>query len=355
MREDLSERQTDILRAIVFDYIAQVEPVSSKTVATKYTPSLSSATVRNIMADLEARGYLFQPHKSAGRIPTASAFQFYVDSLAEIEEPSRAVKELITSGYNDTFQFDEIMRETSRLLSLISHCAGVVLAPRMGSIRLKRVKFVKIGGGDIMVVLVSMVGTVQSCVIHMDEDLNQRELDKMSGHLSGIADGLNLTQLRMRLIGEMREERSLYDTLLSKAMKIGMEVVTEPGRDDIYVDGAVNVLEQPEFSEDIKKLKELFRAFEEKSLLVRLLDKSVKSKGVHVKIGFEGGLDGMEGCSMVTASYGSSEHRLGTIGVIGPMRMNYPLVIPLVRYTSDLLGEIFEKRGSSGIDSNMFT
>jgi len=353
MTENLSERQADILRAIVFDYIDQVEPVSSRTVATKYTPSLSSATVRNIMAALEARGYLFQPHKSAGRIPTAQAFQFYVDSLAELQEPSRAVKELIARGYSGTLHFDDIMRETSRLLSLISHCAGIVVAPRMESIRLKRIKFVKIGGGDIMVVLVSMVGTVQSCVVHMDEELKQRELDKMSGHLSGIADGLNLTQLRMRLIGEMREERSLYDTLLAKAMKIGMEVVSEPGRDDIYVEGAVNVFEQPEFSEDIKKLKELFRAFEEKSILVRLLDKSVKSRGVHVKIGFEAGENGMEGCSMVTASYGSSKNRLGTIGVIGPMRMNYPLVIPPVRYTSDLLGEIFEKRGSGGSDGSM--
>ncbi|MFQ5328848.1 MAG: heat-inducible transcriptional repressor HrcA [Thermodesulfobacteriota bacterium] len=353
MTENLSDREADILRAVVFDYIDQVEPVSSKTVSTRYTPSLSSATVRNIMAALESRGYLFQPHKSAGRIPTARAFQFYVDSLAEIQEPSRAVKELITRGYSDTLHFDDIMRETSRLLSLISHCAGVVLAPRMESIRLKRIKFVKIEGNDIMVVLVSMVGTVQSCVVHMDEELNQRELDKMSGHLSGIADGLSLTQLRMRLIEDMRVERNLYDTLLAKAMKVGMEVVAEPGRDDIYLDGAVNVLEQPEFSEDIKKLKELFRAFEEKSRLVHLLDKSAKSRGVHVKIGFEDGVDGMEGCSMVTASYGSSENRLGTIGVIGPMRMNYPLVIPLVRYTSDLLGEIFEKRGSGESDGNM--
>ena len=348
MSEKITERQRIILRAVVYDYIEQGEPVSSKAVSSKYTHDLSSASVRSVMAQLEGSGYLFQPHKSAGRIPTAKAFQFYVDTLAECREPSRAVKEMIESGYHGSLRFEEIMRETSRLLSLVSHCAGIVLAPRIENIRLKRIKFVKIGGGEIMVVLVSRVGAVQSCIVRMEEELSQNELDKMSGYLSGIAKGLSLMQLRARLVEEMRQERNLYDTLLSKAMKIGMEVVTGPGRDDLYVDGTLNVLEQPEFSEDVEKLKELFRAFEEKSLLVRLLDKSVKSAGVHVKIGCDDGVDGMEGCSMVTASYGSRGNRLGTIGVIGPMRMNYPLVIPLVSYTSELLGEIFEKRGMAG-------
>ncbi|MFQ5585425.1 MAG: heat-inducible transcriptional repressor HrcA [Thermodesulfobacteriota bacterium] len=354
MSDTLSERQSTILRAVVFDYIERVEPVSSKVVSSKYAPYLSPASVRSVMAGLEERGYLFQPHKSAGRIPTAKAFQFYVDSLVELREPSRAVKEMIMSGYNDALQFEEIMSETSRLLSLVSHCAGIVLAPRLQTVRLDQIKFVKIGGGDIMVVLVSKVGTVQSYVIHVDEDLGQNELDKMSNYLSSIAKGLTLIQLRRRIVEEMREERNLYNTLLSKGMKIGMEVVSESGRDDIYVDGTLNILEQPEFSEDIKKLKEIFRAFEEKSLLVRLLDKSVKSRGVHVNMGFEDGLDGMEGCSIVTASYGNRENRLGTIGVIGPMRMNYPLVIPLVRYTSELLGDIFEKRGYGGVDNEVF-
>jgi heat-inducible transcriptional repressor len=305
------------------------------------------------MADLEARGYLSQPHTSAGRIPTAKGFRFYIDSLIGLKELTGSTKKMIADNYDNSLELDEVMKETSRILSKISHCAGIVLAPRLNCVALRHIKLIRIGSSDILVVLVSRLGTAQNRVVHMDEDLNQAELDKMSNYLSGVAKGLSLPQLREKIIEEMRKEKTLYNRLLSRAMKLGMEVLTESRKDDVYVDGRLNILEQPEFSEDARKLKKIFKAFEEKNLLIRLLDKSIGSKDVQVDIGFENGSDGIEGCSIVKAPYGNKENTLGTLGVIGPVRMNYPLVIPLVRYTADMLGEILERRRGLGMDKSL--
>ncbi len=352
MSKKLSERSRNILEAVVFDYIQGAEPVSSRTISSRYAPDLSPASVRNVMADLEAMGYLSQPHTSAGRMPTAKGFRFYVDSLVELKELTKSIKKMIVGNYNDSLELDEIMKKTSSVLSNISHCAGIVLAPRLNDVALRHIKLIRIGGGDIIIVLVSRLGTTQSRVVHMNEDLKQAELDKMSNYLSSVARGLSLTQLREKITEEMRKEKNLYNRLLSRAMKLGMEILAESRKDDVYVDGRLNILEQPEFSEDAKKLRRIFKAFEEKSLLVRLLDKSIRSKDVHVDIGFENGLDGIEGCSLVTAPYGNKENTLGTLGVIGPVRMNYPVVIPLVRYTASMLGEILERKRGLGMDKS---
>jgi len=345
MMKNLSTRSKSVLRAIIFEYINTAEPVSSKTIATKYARKMCSATIRNIMADLKDKGYLMQPHTSSGRVPTEKGFRFYLDCLIRLKKLTTTEKRLFIDCFDDSLELSELMKKISIVLSLISRCAGIVIAPGLNHMVLSSIRFVKLGTGDILVVLIPIFGALQSKVVHMSEKIRQADLDKMSNYLSSIAKGRSLVELRQRMVAEMNNEKTMYNKLLLSTMKLGMEIFNDTPEEDVYVGGRLNVFEQPEFCEDIKTLKGMFKAFEEKSLLVKLLDRSIDNDGVFVNIGSEDGEEGIVGCSLVGTSYGSNNNILGTLGVIGPVRMNYSVVIPLVEYAATMLGEAFLKRG----------
>jgi heat-inducible transcriptional repressor len=340
----LGERDRQILTAVVTDYIASAEPVGSRTISRKYALNLSPASVRNVMADLEEAGYLAQPHTSAGRIPTDKGFRFYVDSL-ELRPLARPEQERIRSRFHLSHgDASEILRETSRVLSAFSSLAGLVVAPRLDATRFRHIEFVKLRGRDILVVLVSETGAVYNRLVQSDEELTQDRLHEMANYLNGVLGGLTLNQARARLVEEMAADKAAYDRLLAEAQALAqraLEGVETSAEADVYIEGKLSIVEQPEFA-TVEKMKALFKAFEEKSLLIRLIDKSTQAKGLHVLIGHESEADEIAGCSLILSHYTVGDQVVGTVGVIGPTRMHYSKVIPVVDYTARLVSRFLE-------------
>lgn len=339
-----SERSRKILSAIVRDYISTAEPVSSKAIAMKYSLGLSPATIRSIMAELEKDGFLVQPHTSAGRVPTEKSFRFYVDSLLKFEDLPEVDKDLLKKSCERPSGVEEVLTDTARALSVLTSCAGLMFIPKKDTFIIKHINLVPMDNSSIMVLIVSSFGMVHTRLIRLGEDAGRLDLEKISNYLNSIAEGLTLRELRARIIEEMKNVKNLYDELLSNALRLGSMVLEQETRvyeNDLYVEGKVNILEQPEFRDDFERMKKLFAVFEEKSLLVRILDKSMEESGIHIYLGSESMVKEFEGLSLVTAPYGRNDEILGTLGVIGPVRMNYSKIIPLVDYTAGLLSKVF--------------
>ncbi len=338
----LNARMKEILKMIVEDYIQTAEPVGSRTVSKKLESTLSPATIRNIMADLEELGLLYQPHPSAGRIPTERGLRYYIDHLLDIRELSKEEQERIRSDYlHHQLEGKELFREACRILSLSSHYLAVVWAPRMGMLVLQHIEFVKLKKHLILAILISSTGLVQNRIIEMEEDLSQSELDHLSDYLNHLLTGLTLYEVREKLIEQMRIEKYTYDRLLEQAIKLGERALGSFDETDVFIEGRTNILQQPEFG-NISIMSDLFRAFEEKATMVKLLDKCLQPKGVQISIGSESEIQEMEVCSLVTSTYGCKGRVWGALGVIGPRRMNYSKIIPLVDYSAKLLSQILE-------------
>jgi heat-inducible transcriptional repressor len=345
----LTQRDKTILKIIVKDYINNGEPVGSRTVAKQSDLNLSPATIRNMMADLEEMGLLAQPHTSAGRVPTEKGLRLFVDTLLDRQGLSPAELEEITSTYRDCgADISQLMRGTCRILSIFSHYTGIVMPPSLQETVCKRIEFIRIKSNHILVIFVASSGLVQNRVVEMDEDLSQDELDKISRYLNDMLTDLPLREVRERIVEEMRQEKMVYDELLQRVLQLGGEALEAREDRDLYIEGQTNILDEPAFA-DVERMKELFKAFEEKSLLVKLLDRSMKAQGVQVLFGSECGIAGIEGCSLITSTYGHAGRFLGILGVIGPMRMDYARVIPVVDYTAKLLTDILESEWSSSL------
>jgi heat-inducible transcriptional repressor len=339
MNDILSERSRQILEAVIDDYIRTAEPVGSRTVTRRHGLALSPATVRNVMSDLEEMGFLSSPHTSAGRVPTDKAFRFYVDSLLQIRAITEIQQEEIRRQYQVPGRdVGEILKETSRILSSISNYIGIVVAPRFAANVFRQIEFVKLCGKRILVILVSESGIVQNRVIEAEEDLSAEDLVRMTNYLNNLLQGLTISEVKARIVREMEDEKVRYDKLLTRALKLS-EVTLEESAADVFIEGQVNILEQPEFA-DVERMKEIFHTFEEKSQLINLLDCCMKADRVNIFIGSENFLSRMNQMSVITASYASGPNTLGVLGVIGPTRMGYDRVIPIVDYTARMLSEL---------------
>ncbi|MDP2688616.1 MAG: heat-inducible transcriptional repressor HrcA, partial [Deltaproteobacteria bacterium] len=271
-----SERSRRILSAIVQDYISTAEPVGSRAIATKYALGLSPATIRGIMAELESEGYLYQPHTSAGRVPTDKSFRFFVDSLNALEEPLDIDKDLLKRSFESMPGAERILSDTAKALSTLTSCAGLMFMPRKDSFIIKRVNLLVLDSASLMMVFVSNFGAVQTRLIRLGTDTGKLEIERITNYLNGMAGGLTVRDLRARIVEEMKNDKSLYDELLANALKLGVMALEEDGggfESDLYVEGKVNIFGQPEFRDDFERMKKLFSAFEEKSLLVKILDR----------------------------------------------------------------------------------
>ena len=341
MQEHLTERSRHILEAIIEDYIISAEPVGSRTISRRHGLSLSPASVRNVMADLEEMGFLTSPHTSAGRVPTDKAYRFYVDSLVGSSRIAREEREEIRKRCSLTGRdIGEVLKETSRMLSSISHYMGIVVAPRFTANVFRHIEFLKLGGKRLLAIFVSQSGTVQNKIIETDEELQFADLTRMSNYLDDLLKGLTITQVKNRILEEMREEKIRYDALLARALKLSQQ--TLEGTDaEVFIEGQANILEQPEFA-DVAKMKEIIRAFEEKGQLLALLERSMAAEGVQIFIGSESHLNRMSGMSLVTSTYVTGKNTLGILGVIGPTRMGYAKVIPIVDYTARQVSRLLE-------------
>ncbi|HPX61922.1 MAG TPA: heat-inducible transcriptional repressor HrcA [Deltaproteobacteria bacterium] len=339
MELELSPRSRQILEAIVEDYIATAEPVGSTSVARRHAMSLSSATVRNVMANLEEMGLLTSPHTSAGRIPTEKAYRFYVDSLVALRQVSRDEKrDIIRRCRKSGAGLNDILKETSRTLSTLSNYMGIVIAPSFGTDVFRHIEFILLAPRKVLAILVSQNGSVQNRLIDAEKDFSQNDLVTMGNYLNELVQGLTIAQARDLILSEMTREKVQYDQLLTQALRISEQaVVLEP--DDIYVEGQARILEQPEFS-DVSRMRDIFRAFEEKGDLLKLLGQCMVAEGVHIYIGSETPLSRSAGVSLITSRFITGSNTVGMLGVIGPTRMGYSSVIPIVDYTAKMVSRL---------------
>ena len=336
------DRSKKILNAIVQDYIQTAEPVSSKAIAVKYPMGLSPATIRNTMAELEEQGYLVQPHTSAGRVPTDKGFRLYIDGLGALDEPRNDQKELIRKSYETPANMESALMDTARALSILTNCAGLMFIPKRESFVIKRISMLPVDRTSIMAVFVSTRGLVQTRTVRLDAGASKLDLESIANYLNSIAGGLTMLELRAKIVEEMRNDKNLYDELLAGALRLGAMAAGGAADDGLYVEGKANIFDQPEFRADFERMKRLFATFEEKNLFLKILDKSVEESGIHIYLGSESLISEFEGLSFVTALYARDGVTIGALGVVGPVRMNYARIIPLVDYTAGLLCKVFQ-------------
>ena len=339
--ETLDERTQNILVAVVRNFIQTADPVGSRTISKRFDLGLSPATIRNVMADLEDLGFLEQPHTSAGRVPTDKAYRHYVDHIRNVELPSPEDADIIARWYNPLAgDNEEMMTATSRLLSEVTHYAGVVLSTFSSSI-FKRIEFVKVRDRQVLAIFVMDTANVHNKLIMLDEELTQDELHKISNYLNHEFSGRPLRQIRQQVLERMHEEMAQYDDLAQQAMNIGAKTFDETAasESDIYLGGAVNIMDHPEFSTNVDRMKELFKAFEEKSRLIHILDRCLDEAGINVIIGAETPFQDIQDCSFVTRTYAYDDRTVGVLGVVGPKRMVYPRIMALVNYTANIVSQ----------------
>ncbi|WP_338606583.1 heat-inducible transcriptional repressor HrcA [Desulfoferula mesophila] len=346
MTQELSQRARLVLASVVANYIATAEPVGSRTVSKQKNVDFSPATVRNVMSDLEDMGYLEQPHVSAGRVPTSEGLRLYVDSILELDELDQRTKDTIRAQLENqpVNEANDIFKATSRALSRISRQTALVVVPSPEQEVFRHMEFVRLAAGLILVVLVSKSGGVQNRIIEAEEDIAQEELDRYTRYLNDLLADLTLNQVKQRVAQEMANERNLFDTVLSRALTLGKQALENRSEGELLIDGQTNLMDQPEFK-DVVRLRGIFQAFEEKSTLLRLLDKALTAQGVRLVIGSESDLAELDGLSVVTSPYGEPGKSSGALGVIGPTRMDYSKVIPMVDFTARLVSRILDERG----------
>jgi len=341
---ELTDRSRNILRAIIQSYIDTAEPVGSRTITKRYELGISPATVRNIMADLEDMGLLEQPHTSAGRIPTERAYRFYVDTLLEFKGLGRSIERKILDYPLPKDDVTGLMKKTTRLLSDLSHFAGIVKSPRPTETLYHQIEFIRLSGDRALAIFVSENGIVHNRMFKLPEGVGPSELARANEIISDELKGRTLGQLREHIRDRMREERDKYSKLVAKLMSCCDEAHgdDEPDTEDegeLYVGGLTEFFGMPDF-QDADKMRDLFEAFEEKHRIIKLLDSAADADGVQVFIGSENRFFDMEGISLVTANYKAAGDVVGTLGVLGPTRMPYSTVIPVVDCTAKVLGRL---------------
>ncbi len=340
---ELSPRNCEILRTVVHSYIKKAYPVGSRTLTKDFDLGLSPASIRNIMADLEEMGYLVQPHTSAGRIPTEKGYKFYVDGLLK-ENQWEAGDPNLEEVYQRLRIEDvrELLHETSRFLSVFSHYTGLVLCPNFSRMILNQIRFIPIRKRHIMAIYISDDGMLYNRIIETDDDLSWSELDKIALYLNSRFSGMSLQDIKNRLMSEIEEDKKLYNRLMLRAVQLARESMDIPGEGEVYLEGASNILDTPEFA-IAEKMKMIFKAFDEKYNMVQILERFIDSAGVKVSIGSDNSFLGIEDCSLVVSTYKRGNQTLGILGIIGPTRMEYSKVIPVVDYTAKMLSKYLEE------------
>jgi heat-inducible transcriptional repressor len=333
----LSERARQMLRVLIDHYVRDGQPVGSRTLARDAGLKLSPATIRNVMSDLEELGFVASPHTSAGRVPTVQGYRFFVDTLLTVQPLDQRALERMRAELKLDKSPHDLVETASGMLSGITHLAGVVTLPRPGQPLFRRVEFLPLSESRVLAILVVGKDEVQNRVLKVDKVYSAAELQQASNYLNQLFAGKNLDQVRDTLLREMQETRSSMNDMMLAAMQMADQVLEKNRSEDFVVAGQTNLMEFHELC-DIEKLRKLFDAFNQKRDMLHLLDQCVHGEGIQIFIGEESGYQVLDECSMVTAPYAVDGKILGVLGVIGPTRMAYDRVIPIVDATARLLG-----------------
>ncbi len=337
----LSERSLYLFKALVEHFIQDGTPVGSRTLSKDSSLNLSPATIRNVMADLEDFGLLDSPHTSAGRVPTAKGYRLFVDSLLRVNDLNSIEVEKIAKELDPGNDFKSLMQRTSSMLSDITQLAGVVMLPRTEQSKLQHIEFIVLSGTRVLVILVVNDREVQNRIINTSRTYSASELQEASNYLNDIFAGKDLTYVRANILDELEKTKEQ----LSQSMQTAMEMAqlafdyekSKVNSDELFFSGETNLMDIAELCE-VDKLKKLFNTFNQKRDILHLLEQAISADGIQIFIGEESGHDVLDNCSVVTSPYEVDGKILGVLGVIGPTRMHYERVIPIVDITAKMLG-----------------
>lgn len=346
----LDSRAEILLAALIKEHLVTGEAVGSRVLSDRFAHGYgwSPATIRNVMGELEEAGFVDQPHTSAGRVPTDKGYRYYVDNMLGEARLSRtdlkAIDQLFSvSDIDAASSPDRFMETASHVLSALSQNVGIVISPSLAENRLKHIEFVQLPDKRILVVLVSSASIIHNKLIRTSEEFTQDDLNRTANYLNTEFSGKSLLTIRAEIVELMKEEKALYDRLLQNAVLLCERSLE--GEDaiggDVYVDGTSNILTKPDF-DDVERMRDLFRMFEEKSRLIKILNECVHdhpySGDVHVVIGREHPADSMRSCALITAPYQVGQNgSVGTLGVVGPMRIEYARIMAMVNYMARLI------------------
>lgn len=343
---DLDQRSRGIFRRLVETYLETGDPVGSRTISRILPANLSPASVRNVMMDLEDSGLIYSPHTSAGRVPTEAGLRFFVDALLEVgnlapEERARIDAEIAAS--QRPRRVEDVLGEATTLLSGLSHCAGIVMSPKANA-RLKQIEFVNLSPGRALVILVSEDGSVENRVINVPADLSPAIFTRASNYLSARLHGKTIDEVKVHMAGELQQLRHELDDMSARVVETGLAVwsgETSASPRNLIVRGQANLLENAKALDELERVRKLFEDLENKSELVQLLGLAEEGEGVRIFIGSENKLFSMSGSSLIVSPYRNSEEKVvGVLGIIGPTRMNYSRIIPMVDYTARVVGKL---------------
>ena len=341
---ELEPRAREVLREIILQHIANGEPIGSRTLAKCGKFQLSPASLRNVMADLEDLGFLQQPHTSAGRIPTDRGYRYFINHLLKSRSLSLREREAIDEEVGNASAIDEVLHLSSSVLSKLSDQVGVIFMPTLLQFAIRSMDFILVADNRIMCVAVGINGVVVNKVIETRYVCTRDELEKISRYITSEFAGCTLDVVRRRLIRMTEQERTQHDQMLQKTISLGIEAVNDvaPFEHELYVEGAASILNKPEFA-DAVSFRKTFLALQEKERLVEILESCLSEEGLQILVGSESDFTQMHNFSIVARRYGSTAAPLGMVGIIGPMRMEYARMAPLVDYLSRALSRKIEE------------
>jgi len=341
--DELDSRAREVLREIIVQHVSTGEAVSSRSLARCGRFQLSPASLRNVMADLEDLGYLQQPHTSAGRVPTDRGYRFFIDHLMRSRTLSSRDREAIDEEVRNANEIDEVLQSTSRLLSNLSDQVGVVFLPTLLQFAIRSMDFVLVAENKIMCVIVGTNGVVVNKVVESRSAFSREDLEKISRYITVEFNGMTLDAIRRRLIRMTEEQQAQHDAMLQKTISLGIMAVNDvtPVEHELYVEGTTSILLKPEFA-DTLSLRKTMLALQEREKLIELLNSCLNEDGLQILIGSETDFTQVHKFSIVARRYGSHAP-LGMVGILGPMRMEYARMAPLVDYLSRALSRKIEE------------
>jgi heat-inducible transcriptional repressor len=340
----VSERALHFLKALIERYIRDGQPVGSRTLARDAGLDLSPATVRNIMADLEEIGFIVAPHTSAGRVPTVSGYRLFIDSLLTIKPLTTQEVDAVRMQFESLTDAASLIENASQILSGVTRMAGVVMLPRRDRNAFRQIEFLPLSGDRVLAILVTGDGEVHNRIIHADRRYSPAQLEQAANFLNELFTGQDMREVRKRLLDDLKTTHARMDEIMMRAVEMAHRVVEAAERkDDVYIAGQTNLMEFTELA-TLERLKQLFDAFTKKSEILHLLDRCIEAEGVQIFVGEESGYQLLDDCSLVTAPYRIDDQVIGVLGVIGPKRMDYPRVIPLVDVTARLLSAALKQQ-----------
>lgn len=338
MAAPLSERKEQILRSVVVNYIKTAEPVGSRTVARTYPVGLSSATIRNEMADLEEMGFLIQPHTSAGRIPTQLGYRYYVDNLMDLDELSDDDEKTISSSLSagKMREIEQIIINSTRVLSSATNQTSMIMGPQFKKSAFHQLRILPLDDKRGLVVLITDTGFIKNKVIDLQHQLSQSELQQVVSYLNQKLSGLTIDQVTTSLINELKRDLFRRLEILEQAFILLEESLKEERQIRVFLGGTTNILNQPEFK-DVNKIRRMLNLFEQEQLLFKILEDSSSEDDIVVRIGAENECEDIKECTLITGTYRIHDKTIGTLGVLGPTRMDYGRVISVMHRLVDHL------------------